>query len=208
MNINKYILSHCAISKNAVYKNGQKIFEKAAANPLDFLHSTYEHFNLNYPKFYKMDGLSKLGLLASDILLAGESIIKDIRPQDIGIVLSNTNSSLDMDIKYLQSLQDFASPALFVYTLPNIVIGEVCIRNGFKGENAFFIFEDFNAAFIEQYVSHLLNNNLLQICICGWVEFLKDNYKVVLYLAGKTGGPSVKLFTKETMDSIFNNEAL
>jgi hypothetical protein len=208
LNNNKYIFSHCGISKNAVYKNGLKIFDKANANPQDFLLSTYEHFNLNYSKFYKMDGLSKLGWLASEILLAGESIIKEFKPRDIGIVLSNANSSLDMDIKYLHSVQDFASPALFVYTLPNIVIGEICIRNDFKGENAFFISEDFDAAFTEQYVGHLLDNNILQLCICGWVEFLKEDYKVVLFLAGKTAGTNNRLFTKETMNEIFNNQAL
>jgi hypothetical protein len=207
LNKNKYIISYCGISKNVVYKNGQKIFDMTTTNPQDFLLSTYEHFNLNYSKFYKMDSLNKLGWLASEILLADESIIKDVQPQDIGIVLSNANSSLNTDIKYLQSVQDFASPALFVYTLPNIVIGEVCIRNDFKGENAFFIFEDFNAVFIERYVSHLLDNNILQLCICGWVEFLKDSYKVVLYLVGKTAGENGKLFTKETMDDIFNNQA-
>jgi hypothetical protein len=177
-------------------------------NAQDFLLATYGHFNLHYSKFYKMDSLNKLGFLASEILVAGESIIKDVKPQDIGIVLSNANSSLNTDVKYLDSVKDFASPALFVYTLPNIVIGEVCIRNYFKGENAFFIFEDFNAVFTEQYVSHLLDNNILQLCICGWVEFLKDSYKVVLFLAGKTPGTNGKLFTKEMMDNIFNNQVL
>ena len=208
MNNNKYIFSHCRVTKNVVYKNGQKIFDKPNANPQDFLFSTFEYFNLNYSKFYKMDSLSKLGWLASEILLAGENIIKDVKPRDIGIVLSNAKSSLDMDIKYLHSVQEFASPALFVYTLPNIVIGEVCISNDIKGENAFFIFEDFNAAFTEQYVSHLLDNNILQLCICGWVEFLRDNYKAVLFLAGKNDGANDKLFSRETMDSIFNNQAL
>lgn len=203
MNNNNYIIAHSEISENAVYKNSQKIFDKATANSQDFLLSVYEHFQINYAKFYKMDSLSKLGWLTSEILLREENIIKECKPQDIGIVLSNTNSSLDTDIKYLHSVKDFASPALFVYTLPNIVTGEICIRNYFKGENAFFIFDEFNANFTEQYVSQLLNNNILQLCICGWVEFLKDKYKAVLFLVGKTEGLNGKLFTKENMELIF-----
>jgi hypothetical protein len=78
-----------------------------------------------------------------------------------------------------------ASPALFVYTLPNIVIGEICIRHHFKGENAFFIFERFNADFIVSYVSNLLDIQQLQVCICGWVELLGDEYKAVLFLVEK-----------------------
>ncbi len=208
MNNNNYIIAHSEISGNAVYKNGQKLFDKTTVNPQGFLLSVYQHLNINYAKFYKMDNLSKLGWLASEILLKDESIINEYKPQDVGIVLSNSNSSLDTDIKYLHSVQDFASPALFVYTLPNIVTGEICIRNNFKGENAFFIFDSFDAAFIQQYVNHLLDNNILQLCICGWVEFLKDSYKAVLFLTAKTEISTGLLFTKENMDDIFNKHAL
>ena len=204
----KYIIACCEISGNTVYKNGKKVFENKQVNPQDFFASVYRHFNINYPRFYKMDNLSKLGWLASEILLAGESVINGVKPEDIGIVVSNANSSLDTDIKYLQSVQEVASPALFVYTLPNIVTGEICIRNNFKGENAFFIFEGFDAAFTEQYVSCMLDNNILQLCICGWVEFLKDAYKAVLFLAGNTEALNSNLFTKENLDKIFNKYGL
>jgi len=206
LNNNNYIIAHCEISKNGVYKNGQKIFDGPAEDVQDILLTIYQHLNLNYPKFYKMDSLSKLGWLASEVLLAGENIIKDARPQDVGVILSNANSSLDTDIKYLHTVQDFASPALFVYTLPNIVTGEICIKNNFKGESAFFISDALDAAFTEQYVNYLLNNNILQVCICGWVEILKDNYKAVLFLVAKATEGT--LFTKENLDNIFNRQTL
>ena len=95
---------------------------------------------------------------------------------------ANANASLDTDLKYFESTKEIASPALFVYTLPNIVMGEICIRNKFKGENSFFIFEDFNVAFIHQYVNELFANNILKLCICGWVDVLQENYKAVLFL--------------------------
>ena len=152
---------------------------------LDFLLSVYHHFGINYPKFYKMDNLSKLGWLATEVLLKDSFEKERYKPEDIGVVLANANSSLDTDIKYYETVKDIASPALFVYTLPNIVIGEICIRHNFKGENAFFIFEEFDAGFIEQYVSNLINNNILQACICGWVELLGEQYKTVLFLVEK-----------------------
>ena len=86
-----------------------------------------------------MDNLSKLGWLASEVLLKNSFDKENYQPEEIGIVLANANSSLDKDIKYWESVQDMASPSLFVYTLPNIVIGEICIRNHFKGENALYI---------------------------------------------------------------------
>jgi hypothetical protein len=95
---------------------------------------------------------------------------------------------------------------LFVYTLPNIVIGEICIRHNFKGENAFFVFDDFNAGFIENYVNNLINNNILQSCICGWVELLDDQYKSVLFLVEKERTGQNILFTKENIHKIYQLE--
>lgn len=152
-----------------------------------------------------MDNLCKLGFLASEILLKDEPIIQQFKPEKIGIVFENANASFDTDIKYFKTTKEIASPALFVYTLPNIVMGEICIRNNFKGENAFFVFEDFNAAFIEQYVNNLFDNNILKLCICGWVDVLHENYKAVLFLIATNGKDDMLLFTEENMKLIFKS---
>lgn len=104
-----------------------------------FLLALYKHAGINYPKFYKMDNLSKLGFLAAEMILKNPTLILDFKKEDIAIVLYNRNSSLDTDINYFETVKEMASPALFVYTLPNILIGELCIRHGFKGENIFFL---------------------------------------------------------------------
>lgn len=172
----------------------------------EFLVSAYQHLALQYPKFYKMDSLSKLGWLAAEVLLKDSFEATRYRPEDTGIVLSNANSSLDTDIKYYVTVKDIASPALFVYTLPNIVIGEISIRHRFKGENAFFISDEFEAGFIEQYVSNLINNNILQSCICGWVDVMGEEYKAVLYLVEKDKTPDSVIFTKENLTKIYEIE--
>ena len=153
-----------------------------------------------------MDNLSKLGWLASEILLKDSFREGEYKPEAIGVVLANTSSSLDTDMKYYETVKDIASPALFVYTLPNIVIGEICIRQHFEGENAFFIFDEFDAGFIEQYVRNLINSNLLQACICGWVELLGEHYKTVLFLVEKAGKAPDILFTKENIIKIYKSE--
>jgi hypothetical protein len=150
-----------------------------------------------------MDTLSKLGWLATEILLKDSYPPGKYEPETIGVVLANASSSLDTDKKYYETVKDIASPALFVYTLPNIVIGEICIRHHFKGENAFFIFEKFDAGFIENYVSNLINNNILQSCICGWVELLDDQYQTVLFLVEKDLSGRNILFTKENINKIY-----
>ncbi len=201
-----YISANAAIGNKVVYKDELPVFENKEGDLSEFLLSIYRHLNIQYPKFHKMDNLSKLGWLANEILLQDSFNAEKYKPEDVGIVLSNASSSLDTDIKYLETTKEMASPALFVYTLPNIVIGEISIRYKFKGENAFFIFENFDAAFIEQYVSNLLNNDILQCCICGWVEVLNDAYKAVLFLVEKDKSSNSVIFTKENLNKIYQIE--
>jgi hypothetical protein len=198
----QHITSSCIISGNAVYKNGQQIFGQPETGLGAFLLAIYQHFELNYPKFYKMDNLSKLGWLASEVLLKDSFDKSKYQPEAIGIVLTNANSSLDADLKYWDSAQDMASPSLFVYTLPNIVIGEICIRNGFKGEDALYITPQFDAAFLQQQVSYLLDNHILKACICGWVDVVGDAYKAALFLVEK--GESGSEFEVEELNKIFS----
>ena len=155
-----------------------------------------------------MDFLSKLGWLASEIVLKDDFKKERYRPQDIGLILSNANSSLNIDQKYIASVSDIPSSSLFVYTLPNIVTGEICIRNSFKGEDAFFVFESFNADFLGKYVSDLMDNNILQVCICGWIELVGDEYKAALFLVEKLKSNKVVPFTKEQMDRIFDDKKI
>jgi hypothetical protein len=200
-----YITSSCKIDSSVVFKDGQRIFENKGVDVNDFLLSVYQHFQLNYPKFYKMDNLSKLGWLASEILLKDSFKKDNYQPEEVGVILANSNSSLDDDIKYFDSVKDIASPSLFVYTLPNIVIGEICIRNHFKGEHAFFIQDTFDAAFIAQQVNYLLDKNILQTCICGWVDVLGEDYKANLFLVEKQKSENTLLFSAENMNNIFKN---
>jgi hypothetical protein len=200
-----YITASCSINNNIVYKNGQLVFEEKGLDLPEFLIAAYRHFEWQYPKFHKMDNLSKLGWLANEVLLQNSFDKEKYMPEDVGIVLSNANASLDTDIKYYETTKTIASPAQFVYTLPNIVIGEISIRHHFKGENAFFIAEAFDAGFIEQYVSNLINNNILQCCICGWVDVLDKNYNATLFLIEKDKSANSVNFTKENLNKIYQS---
>jgi len=187
-----------------VSKNGVMLFENPGADITAFLLSVYQYFHFNYPKFYKMDNLSKLGWLTAEILLKDDFERFNYEPEEIGVVLTNSNSSLDNDLKYLDTISDIPSPSVFVYTLPNIVIGEICIRNNFKGEHAFFIQEKFDAAFIAQQVNYLLDNDILRVCICGWADVLGQDYKATLFLVEKRKNEQALLFSPENMNGIFN----
>lgn len=193
------------ISQGKVSRNGTVLFHAEAGDDLAaFLTGAYRHLQVNYPKYHKMDNLSKLGWLAAEFLLEGQAVPGRYAAGEVGIVLANASSSLDTDIRYFETTHTIASPALFVYTLPNIVMGEICIRHGFKGENAFFVEPEFDPSFLEQYVANLMNNNILQCCICGWVEILATEYKTVLFLVEKTGkGAPDTAFTAEHINKTY-----
>lgn len=199
----KYIIASCSISRGVVYKNEKVLFKDKITLAADFLMAAYKHFGIDYPKFYKMDNLSKLGLLATEILLSGTFDKNRYASNEVGIVLANTNSSLDADLNYWQSVKKIPSPALFVYTLPNIVIGEICIRNNFKGENAFFVQEEFDVPFTEFYVNDLMDRHHLSACICGWVDIIGEEYKAVLYLVEKIRKEGSQLFITKNIQNIY-----
>ena len=180
------------------------LFENPGVPINDFLLSVYQHFHFNYPKFYKMDNLSKLGWLTAEILLSDGFDAAAYQPERVGLVLANASSSLDNDLRYVGTMADVPSPAVFVYTLPNIVIGEICIRHKFKGEHAFLVQDEFDAGVIAGQAEYLLDNDILQACICGWVEVLEQDYKAVLFLAEKKNGANTLPFSAENMNKIYN----
>ena len=121
--------------------NGKTIYSDEAVDFSSFIKSAYKHFEIKHSKFFKMDNLSKLSFMASEMLLKNE------KEKDIALVLSNRAASLDTDRKHQATISDsensYASPAVFVYTLPNICLGEISIRHGLFSENAFFVFDEF-----------------------------------------------------------------
>ena len=200
----KKISAYSIVKNNTVSKNGAVLFEVDGKEDAgSFLLAAYQYFAVNYPKFYKMDNLCKLGLIATEVLLKDQTF-ENNDPYETGIVLSNANSSLDTDIKYYDTVANIASPALFVYTLPNIVIGEISIKFSFKGENAFFIFDRFDTGFTTQYVNNLFDTTGIERCICGWVDLLGNDYEAVLFLIEKERTLNEQdAFTKENLNNIY-----
>jgi hypothetical protein len=196
-----HITAYCLISRNKIFKNGQLVFEQPGSSE-EFLNAVYAHYEISYPKFHKMDQLCKLGFLATELLLKDSSHSDKYGETETGLVLSNANASLDVDLKYVKTIQAGASPALFVYTLPNIVIGEISIRYHFKGENAFFVFKQFDGNFIVEYVNGLFENKLIKNCICGWVDILKEDYRALLFLVETDSPENAITFTADNLNQL------
>ena len=96
----------------------------------DQLAQLYRNIGMSYPKFFKMDRLCKAGILGAEMLLKDYDFDHENVKADWGIVLMNSASSLDNDRRYQETIATdnyYPSPAVFVYTLANIVTGEIAI---------------------------------------------------------------------------------
>ena len=133
----------------------------------------------DYPKFYKMDGLSKLGFLASELLMACEKEEQATNDEQWAVILFNHSSSIDTDRHYLASIQPenyFPSPSLFVYTLPNIVTGEIAIRHHLHGETSFYSLASHNEQLMSQIQQAALSDEATQSLLTGWIDYEDDTH--------------------------------
>ena len=108
------------INPETVLVNGKALAHKETGSAL--LTELYRAHIGDYPKFFKMDTLSKLGFVASELLLQAEGKPRFEPCEDRAVVFFNRSASLQADTAYQATIQDpdnfFPSPAAFVYTLP------------------------------------------------------------------------------------------
>lgn len=144
--------------------------------PLTLLYK--EHIG-DYPKYYKMDGLSRLGFVASELLLHGDGKNTPCQQEKrTAVILFNRSSSIDADRKYQASIADddfFPSPSVFVYTLPNIVTGEIAIRHQWREETSFYILPERNDALMMQIAQASLAANGAEQVLTGWIDYEDEN---------------------------------
>ena len=157
------------------------------------LTALYKQIIGNYPKYYKMDGLCRLGFVASELLLKAErdegSFTEDTN-KTRAIVFFNRSSSIASDKKYLASIVEkdnyFPSPSVFVYTLPNIVIGEIAIRNGYHGETSFYILPHKNEFLMQDIIETTFMDEQTTSVLTGWLDYEdSEHFEADLYIAYK-----------------------
>ncbi|MGY5847258.1 beta-ketoacyl-[acyl-carrier-protein] synthase family protein [Salegentibacter sp. HM20] len=185
--------------KNGLVEHSGQVFFRDDENLSlpKFLKEIYKKLDLDYPKFHKMDGLSKLGFLATEILSE-----KGKFREDTALIFANSASSLETDREFQESTRSFASPALFVYTLPNIVLGEISIRHKLQSENAFFISEAIDAELLKHYASTVLSSGKASEALCGWLNLENGEYDVFLCRVSSAG--NIK-FSAENLSKLYHS---
>ena len=150
------------------------------------LTALYREWAGDYPKFFKMDTLSKLGFLLAEMLVHDEPGRFTFREDRAVLVFSREGCVAD-DRHYAQSMLDFPSPALFVYTLPNIVSGEICIRNKWGGESSAFVLESYDKEQMRALVEQAFQDKCTQSALVAWIDCKDDeNWVADAWLIDKT----------------------
>lgn len=185
------VIATSYISAKGAFLNDTKVCSVEDANWLKVI---YQSLELDYPKFYKMDNLSKMAFLGSEIMKNEIASVQQ-SDQDMQLLFANSASSQQTDLKYIESYSNEGnpSPSLFVYTLPNIVTGELAIRNKWFGENTFFITEKFDENFFKDQLQFAFTrgNNVV---LCAWVDTPKDGIEeCFLFLVSEDENPSKNL---------------
>lgn len=171
---------HVLITPERVCVDGRDIAFTGTGKTM--LTDLYKRYVGDYPKFYKMDRLSQLGFIASELLLQAEGRERFEDCDDRAIILFNHASSIMADRQYLSSIetsgQFFPSPSLFVYTLPNIVAGELAIRNHYHGETTFCILPERQDEVMRQVLQACCQDETTRSILGGWVDYQDDAHYV------------------------------
>lgn len=183
-------LHHVRITPNGAWLDGKLLSLIGERGEKSLLTSIYKQLINDYPKYYKMDGLCRLGFVASELLLQAEKAESEVDnsvTKERAIILFNHTSSISSDKRYLASIADkdnfFPSPSVFVYTLPNIVTGEIAIRNGYHGETSFYILPQRDEKQMNEVIETAFVDRKTKSVLTGWLDYEdNENFEADMYI--------------------------
>ena len=183
-------LAHITITPTSVFLNGESLPMTKMGDAL--ITECYRNSHADYPKYFKMDPLCRLGFVASELLLQSVSEERFVAREDRAVVLASCHGCLHTDRHYESTIVPgenyFPSPSVFVYTLPNIVTGEIAIRNHYLGETSMYLFEENTDEDERLRTLETLTFQDPQTtsAIIGWVDYQdSDNFSAKLFLVNK-----------------------
>ena len=135
------------------------------------LSEIYRKYVGDYPKYHKMDSLSRLAFLAAELLLSRGDVPQD---SERATILFNRTSSVVADRCHLGCIakpgEFYPSPSVFLGTLPNIATGEIAIRHGYTGETSLYITDFRDETLMKKVVGSSFSRGGFRSLICGFVD--------------------------------------
>lgn len=185
------IIASISVTPTSVILNGQHLTMSKTGDAL--LTECYRNSHADYPKYFKMDPLCRLGFVASELMLQSVNEERFVARENRAIVLASCRGCLHTDRHYESTIVPgdnyFPSPAVFVYTLPNIVTGEIAIRNKYLGETSMYLFEDNTDEDVRfRLLERLTFQDVMTTsAIVGWVDYQDgEHFLAKLFLMTKS----------------------
>lgn len=180
-----FVKAYVSISDDQVLVNGEPLTIQSEEGK-SWLANIYYSAGFQVPKFFKMDNLCKAGFLGAELLMSQLGMVPEEPKKDWSVILMSHSGSLDDDTIYQQTIQTadnyFPSPAVFVYTLSNIVTGEIAIRHKIMGESSCFIAEKYTpATACDLATNGFLPEKGIRNQIFGWCEYMDGHVDVRLF---------------------------
>ncbi len=185
------VRNHVILTPRTINLDGKNI--EVREQGLALLKAVYQERIGGYPKFYKMDVLSKLGFVASELLLQQDHDSLSVEHENLmgehgscsgredrAIVLFGSSGSCYSDARFQQTIgcqtDYYPSPAAFVYTLPNIVTGEIAIRHHYYGETCYMALPEKDTELMMQLAEQTLTDDTTTSVVCGWLDAFDENH--------------------------------
>ena len=123
-------------------------------------------------RFFKMDLYSRLAYVGTTLL--AKDALEGVNPEDVALFIFTLNGSVLADRKHLSTFSNpdefYPSPAVFINTLPNVVLGEIAVRNNIKGGTTLVMLPDRDETTIDRILEASLSATRPSVMICGWVD--------------------------------------
>lgn len=128
-------------------------------------------------RFFKMDLYSRLAYVGTTLL--AKDALEDAGSEDRALVIFTQNGSVLADRKHLSTFSHpdefFPSPAVFINTLPNVVLGEIAVKNSIKGETTLVLLPDRDETAMQRIIEATVAATRPSVLICGWVDCDADD---------------------------------
>lgn len=195
--------SFCRIVNDGIFVDGKLLWAFDQNGATENLTAYYKQAGFDYPKFYKMDLLSKTAFLAVELLKQSFPRLVECADDAVGLLFANSESSSATDLRFRESYENeqLPSPSLFVYTLPNVAMGEVAIRNKWYGAQMFAVFPNFAPDYFVDFGSMMLGNDSAFV-IGGWVD-IRDSLDALFFVVDGVM-PTDKINMRAELEEIYN----
>jgi hypothetical protein len=189
------VIHNVEVTSEYIYVDGEPI--KVESVGTDMLKEIYHARIGNYARFYKMDILGKLGFVASELLLQqeGERMFDEKglcleKSESRAVILFGKYGCIADDRVFQSTISDksdyFPSPSVFVNTLPNIVAGDIALRNGYNGETAYYQLAEEDKMMMRLIADTTMADGCITSALYGWLDAKNEKeFNAKLYIIEK-----------------------